>query len=771
MLRTSDNFATDTIKKTGATKSTLWTLLSIVKFLKCFGLFLAYDVLKVIKLPQFLFGIQLICSILLVILQKPFQTKKLTTQQTLKILRHSFLSTVVLILWAFSFTLCGPLRSVLIFELSDTVVLSAIGALFKSEAGSKAKARAVVWLGIGVVTLLFFDNDNADKLPKHPEGHHTNYFTHFVYSLLSITGFSDHKIGILMMCLTMLLSVMAKSHEKKLALDIGGAKYLNSVSTSMSTAMLFPLLLFSFGSSGSGKDAIAFSFVHILVLLIIIAFLSFMIPFYVESYVNKVDPINSPSTGTVFSILAAVAIGIVWTRPYTVSVKVVTQFEGLTEDHLVSFGVIVAGILFIIASLALTGDNKSPSRGSFIGYGSDGQPIYSYANQAFMRTTYSVKTMIKRGLHQIISEKDSRQIFYFLCVNLGFTFVELIYGVWTNSLGLISDGFHMLFDCSALCLGLFAAVMSKWKANSEYPYGYGRIEVLSGFVNALFLAIVAFFVLTEALERLFDPPTVSTDRLLFVSVAGLLVNLFGIFAFHEAHHHAHGGGCSHGHNHSHDHGHSHSHGDSHDHHHHDHGHDHSHDGDHDHGSSTASNTNMKGVFLHVLADTLGSCGVIVSSLLIQYFGWNIADPICSIFIALLIGLSLIPLLTETAKILLNCVPTEMQADLNAALLKIQNIDSVVGFSDVHFWRHSSSLVCATMHVQVEASAVEQRIIQQVSAILKGAGVGDVAIQVEKEEFYHHMSGLNNQMLVGGTTPASWPNSFQSRNPNKPLSSL
>ena len=754
MFRTNDNFASETIKKTGGSKTTVWTLLSVVKFLKCFGLFLSYDVLKVLKLPQYLFGVQLLSSVVLVSLQRPFAAKRLTTSQLLKIFRHAIISTFILMIWSFSFTMCGPLRSVLIFELSDTVVLSAVGALFKSETGSKAKGRALLCLGVGVITLLFFDNDNADKLPKHPEGHHTNYFTHFVYSVLSVTGFSDHKIGIILMCGAMLLSVMFKSHEKKLAIEVGGAKYLNSVSTTVSTAILFPLLLVSFGTEEKG----VFSFVHVFLLLIIIAFLSFIIPFYVESYVNKVDPVNSPSTGTVYSIIAAVAIGIVWTRPYTASVKQVTQFEGLTEDHLVSLGVIIAGVLFIVASLALSGDSKNPSKGSFIGYGSDGHPIYSYANQAFMKTTYSVKTVIKKGLQQIISEKDSRQIFYFLCVNLAFTFVELIYGVWTNSLGLISDGFHMLFDCSALCLGLFAAVMSKWKANSEYPYGYGRIEVLSGFVNALFLAVIAFFVLTESLERLFDPPKVNTDRLLFVSVAGLLVNLFGIFAFHEAHHHAHGGGCSHGHSHGASHGHDHSHGDGHDHDHH----------DQDHGTtSTASNTNMKGVFLHVLADTLGSCGVIVSSLLIEYFGWNIADPICSLFIAVLIGLSLIPLLTETAKILLNCVPSEMQADLNAALLKIQNVDGVLGFSDVHFWRHSSALVCATLHVQVEPSVVEQRIIQQVGAILRGAGVGDVAIQVEKEEFYHHMSGLNNQLI----TANKWPTSFQSRNPNKPLSSL
>ena len=99
------------------------------------------------------------------------------------------------------------------------------------------------------------------------------------------------------------------------------------------------------------------------------------------------------------------------------------------------------------------------------------------------------------------------------------------------------------------------------------------MEVLSGFVNALFLVIIAFFVLVEALDRLFDPPHISSERLLVVSVGGLIVNLLGIVAFSSAHAHAHGGKCNHTHGHSHSHahsveeGHTHSHG-SHDHHHH-----------------------------------------------------------------------------------------------------------------------------------------------------------------------------------------------------------
>ena len=752
MLKSArEMYSSSTITQSQAAKvsSSIFFSIAAVKTLKTFGFFLTYDVLKIIKLPQLLFGVMVLSALFFMVLQRPFKNKGYTTAQLRSVAVHAVISTLLLILWTFSFTLCGPLRAILISELNEVVLLTAVNAIFSAASASKSKSRGIICLVVGLVTLLFFDNDNADKLPKHPEGHHTNHFTHMIYSVFLLTGMSDHKIGIIMITITALLYVIFRSYEKKLILDIGGPKSLHALSTTMSAVFLFPFFCFSLG--GEQKSDIGFG--HMVFLLFIIALLCFVIPFYVESYVAKLDPAQSNLFGTVFSIVCAICVGFVWTRPYIASVEAMTQFQNLTEDHLVSIGVIIAALLFIVASFVLSAPGKSPSRGSFIGYGTDGQPIYSYANQAFTRTTTSVRTILRNGMQQIISEKDSRQIFYFLCVNLAFTFVELIYGAWTNSLGLISDGFHMLFDCSALCLGLFAAVMSKWKANSEYPYGYGRIEVLSGFVNALFLAVIAFFVLTEALERLFDPPTVSTDRLLFVSIAGLLVNLFGIFAFHEAHHHAHGGGCSHSHGdkksgHSHDHDHHHGdsscggHGHNHDH------HDHS----PDQGSSTATNTNMKGVFLHVLADTLGSCGVIVSSLLIQYFGWNIADPICSLFIAILIGLSIIPLLTETAKILLNCVPSEMQADLNASLMKIQQLEGVIGYRDVHFWRHSSSLVCATLHVQVDSSAIEQRIIQQVSAILKGAGVGDIAVQVEKEEFFHHMSGLNNQFLAS----SGWP---------------
>jgi zinc transporter 5/7 len=84
-------------------------------------------------------------------------------------------------------------------------------------------------------------------------------------------------------------------------------------------------------------------------------------------------------------------------------------------------------------------------------------------------------------------------------------FVELAYGIWTNSLGLISDSAHMLFDCTALFIGLFVSYISKFKHNKEYTFGYKRYEVLSGFFNSMFLVFVGFNILIESVERIFSP--------------------------------------------------------------------------------------------------------------------------------------------------------------------------------------------------------------------------------------------------------------------------
>ncbi|XP_021004485.1 zinc transporter 7 isoform X1 [Parasteatoda tepidariorum] len=321
----------------------------------------------------------------------------------------------------------------------------------------------------------------------------------------------------------------------------------------------------------------------------------------------------------------------------------------------------------------------------------------------------------------ILADKTSRNLFCFLMLNLSFAFVELFYGVWTNSLGLISDSFHMFFDCTALLAGLAASVITKWRANDRYPYGYVRAEVLAGFVNGLFLLFIAFFIFSEAVERAIEPPEVKHERLFVVSVLGFLVNLVGIFAFQHGHNHSHGGG---------DHGHSHG-GQSHNH---EHGHNHSHGFGNDKSEEQPTNGGnsqiMHGVFLHILADTLGSVGVIVSAILMSQFGWMIADPICSMFIATLIGFSVIPLLKDSTSVLMQRTPKALDHVLPGVYQRVMQLDGVYSVQEPRFWTLCSNVYIGTIKLEVAPTADARYLLSHTHNIFTQVGVRQLYVQID-----------------------------------------
>jgi len=264
-------------------------------------------------------------------------------------------------------------------------------------------------------------------------------------------------------------------------------------------------------------------------------------------------------------------------------------------------------------------------------------------------------------------------------------------------------------------------------------YGWVRSELLGALTNGCFLLSLCLYVVLECIPKLITPEAIEGGYL-FIAVAasGLGVNTIGTIVF-----------CLTGTGHSHSHGHSHSGGSGgHDH---DHGHSHTSNeksSHHGHSHSLTNNANMKGVFLHVLADTLGSVGVIISSLLIQYFGWNISDPICSLFISIMIFLSVLPLLKDSAMTLLLQTPSNIQYDILDRILKL---DQVQSYSDEHFWNLSSSTIVGTIHIQIANDGDEQRVTAQVQTILKEAQLQNVAIQVEKQVFFNHLTGLNSAL--------------------------
>ncbi|KAF3834588.1 hypothetical protein F7725_027146 [Dissostichus mawsoni] len=288
------------------------------------------------------------------------------------------------------------------------------------------------------------------------------------------------------------------------------------------------------------------------------------------------------------------------------------------------------------------------------------------------------------GERSILSDKTSRNLFFFLCLNLSFAFVELSYGIWSNRSGSFS---HL------------------------------QVEIQR-----------------QLLLRALEPPNVNHDRLLPVSIAGLLVNLVGIFVFqHGGHGHSHGGE-DHGHSHSlfngsanqgHSHGgkdhggkdhggkdhggndgHGHSHGgnDGHGHSHGGHGHSHdSHDDAHCHDQLTpgkgASKQILQGVLLHIIADTLGSVGVIISALLMQRYDLMIADPICSMLISLLIG--------------------------------VQQLQGVYNLQDPHFWTLCTDIYIGTLKLLVAPDADTRWILSQTHNIFTQAGVRSCTFRLRR----------------------------------------
>ncbi|KAI0372784.1 cation efflux protein [Pilatotrama ljubarskyi] len=414
----------------------------------------------------------------------------------------------------------------------------------------------------------------------------------------------------------------------------------------------------------------------------------------------------------------------------------------------------------------------------------------------------SANRLARAYLKDILSNPESRKIFYFLMLNMCYMLVQMLYGIWTNSLGLISDAIHMAFDCMAIGVGLIASVMARWPPNERFTYGhsfsYGRIETLSGFANGIFLILISVFIIFEAIQRLLDPPEMNTSQLLLVSSLGLGVNLFGMFAMGGHHHHhtasqadirppARSAGGLHSRHQSLEikidvpssppspapslspiaRRHAHLHGvdnalspitpnykfghdehfathhaaahipNLHDH---NHVHEHAHEG-HSH--------NMRGVFLHVMADTLGSVGVIVSTLLIQLYGWTGFDPIASLFIAILIAASVIPLVIDTGKVLALDLDTR-EKTIQDALSELAPIEGVASYTSPRFWPKDSGSIIGSIHIQVAPSASSHdpggphsaarptfsnvdRVVERVDKLLRSriSGLEELTIQVEE----------------------------------------
>ncbi|XP_019486701.1 PREDICTED: zinc transporter 5 [Hipposideros armiger] len=552
----------------------------------------------------------------MVLFQKPFSSgKSITKHQWIKIFKHAVAGCIISLLWFFGLTLCGPLR----YKKDFANFLNVPTWFFFPSFSLHFQTRGAAFFIIAVICLLLFDNDDLmAKMAEHPEGHHDSALTHMLYTAIAFLGVADHKGGVLLLVLALCCKVGFHTASRKLSIDVGGSKRLQALSHLVSVLLLCPWVIVLSVTTESKVE----SWFSLIMPFTTVIFFVMILDFYVDSICAvKMEVSKCARYGSFPIFISALLFGNFWTHPITDQLRAMNKAAHQeSTEHVMSGGVVVSAVFFILSANILSSPSKRGQKGTLIGYSPEGTPLYNFMGDAFQHSSQSVPKFIKESLKQILEEYDSRQIFYFLCLNLLFTFVELFYGVLTNSLGLISDGFHMLFDCSALVMGLFAALMSRWKATRIFSYGYGRIEILSGFINGLFLMVIAFFVFMESVARLIDPPELDTHML----TVSLLIFLFE--------------------------------------------------------------------FLLIL---------------IQFFHAKVY-----MFIVIDLG------------------------------RQIQKIEGLISYRDPHFWRHSASIVAGTIHIQVTSDVLEQRIVQQVTGILKDAGVNNLTIQVEKEAYFQHMSGLS-----------------------------
>lgn len=248
--------------------------------------------------------------------------------------------------------------------------------------------------------------------------------------------------------------------------------------------------------------------------------------------------------------------------------------------------------------------------------------------------------------HEHVSEiKHEKPLWWAFGLTTAFLIAEVIGGLLTNSLALLSDAAHMGTDVIALAISLFAVRMSRKPPDAKRTYGFARMEAIGAMINGGMLFLVAGYILWEAVGRFQQPPEVSSTGMLVIATFGLLVNLISMRLLK---------------------------------------------------AGSGESLNVKGAYLEVWADMLGSVGVIIGAVVIMLTGWTLVDPV----IAVLIGLWVLPrtwtLLREAGQVLMQGVPAGLDLDKVRDMMLAH--PGVAKVHDLHVWALGSKEPVLTAHI-------------------------------------------------------------------------
>lgn len=277
-----------------------------------------------------------------------------------------------------------------------------------------------------------------------------------------------------------------------------------------------------------------------------------------------------------------------------------------------------------------------------------------------------------------------------IVLNLLFVAIEFIAGWYNNSMALISDAGHNLVDVFSLVLALLAFRMARVKSTDQMTYGYSKTTILASLVNAVILFVAVGGIGWETFQRLIEPQEIQGEITIVVASIGIVINAITAFLFYR-------------------------------------------DKDHD--------LNIKGAYLHLMADALVSLGVVVAGVIIVFSGWYIVDTIMSFIIIIVIFLSTWSLFKDSFILSIDGVPKGI--DIQEIIDKVKVLDGVIDFHHVHVWAISTTINALTAHVVVSENLQMDEVVELKNRIKKqieNMDISHITLEVETEE--EHCSDPN-----------------------------
>ena len=284
-----------------------------------------------------------------------------------------------------------------------------------------------------------------------------------------------------------------------------------------------------------------------------------------------------------------------------------------------------------------------------------------------------------------------------LIATLGFTALEIVAGLRAHSLALLSDAGHNFTDALALLLAAVGLYLQSKPADQSKTFGYQRAGVITAFLNAATLFVIALFIFWEAIGRLFHPQAVNESVMIWVAAGALVLNGVIMLGLH---------------------------------------------------SGQKGDINLRAAFIHMLGDALGAVGIILGGIVIRYTGWTYIDPILSIALGGLIIFTAWDIIRESLNILLEGLPRGM--DLQRVTDSMNAIEGVLDVHDLHIWSLGSSSHALCSHVLIEdmPPSASDDILKRINDVVRGFGILHTTIQFEHVPCV--VSGSGCQMRCAGS---------------------